>query len=334
MSATAHNVSRYFQTTHLLHAAASLPLPHETQIRLMSAEEAETLSEIVRKQNVFARHRSNFYLERIESLANRTVIETQRPGEPDAIIATAQFAAEWAEKVAFASATLSVRRSLLHRSLGVDVLRQSECAITIGPQCYSLRAKSRRVRRKQGVEIDARFATRFNRCGFSDLYSMCLASGAIADRLRLALDWMCESRQEPHVPAALVKTSIALESLLVFSESESLARSLSERSAFILTPDPQLRERISAIVKWFYEVRSGVVHGSRKKRQKLTPTLLDGMDRLVVLLCLAVAGNVVQWKSKEDLQEWCEEERWGKPSSINAPFGGLPLTNAVKLCEK
>lgn len=335
MPSNPHNMSRYFQTTHLLRASSTLSFPHDTQIRFVSADEASKLSALVRKKNVFARHssRENFYLEQIENFAERTVIETQRPGEPDAIVDAAKFSAEWAEKIAFLSATLVERRSALHRVLGVDY-RQSERSITIGPECYTLRAKSRRRRTKQGVEIDTRFVNRFNRCGFADLYSVCLASGGMADRLRLVLDWLCESRQEPHASAALVKTSIALESLLIFSESESLARSLSERSAFILTPSPQLRQRISVIVKRFYEVRSGVVHGSRKKARKLTPSLLDGMDRLVVLLCLVAGGNVGQWQSREELQEWCEQERWGKPSSIKVPFGSSQLTNAIKLCEK
>lgn len=336
MSTNLQNMSRYFQTTHLLRASSTLSLPNDTQIRFLSADEATKLSAEVRRKNVFAAHssRPNFYRDQIESLADRTVIETQRQGEPDEVVASAQFAAEWAEKVGFLSATLAVRRSALHRATGIDVLRQFERAITIGPRCYTLRAKSRRRRTKQGIEICTRFVNRFNRCGFTELYSECIASGGMSDRLRLVLEWLSESRQEPHASAALVKTSIALESLLIFSESESLARSLSERSAFILTPNPLLRKRISAIVKRFYEARSGIVHGSRKKAKKLTPTLLDGMDRLVVLLCLIVASNAAQWKSKEDLQEWCEQERWGKPSSIKTPFGTAQLTNSIKLCEK
>jgi hypothetical protein len=334
MGIMAHNKSRHFQTTDLLHSVVPLLLPHDTQIRLMTPEESESLSALVRKHNVFARHRSSFYLERINELGNRTIIETQRPGEPDDVIGVSQYASEWAERVVFVSAALAIRRSLLHRALGTDVLRETERAITIGPQCYSLRAKSRRPRLIRGVEIDARFLSRFKRYGFAELYSVCLTSGELAERLRVVVAWLHESRQEPHEPAALVKTSIALESLLVFNESESLSRSLSERSAFLLTPDPQLRKRISSIVKRFYEARSGIVHGSHKKAKNLTPTLLDGVDRLLVLLCLVVGANVGTWKSKDGLREWCEEERWGKPSSIHVPFTGAPLKKAVSLCEE
>ena len=39
------------------------------------------------------------------------------------------------------------------------------------------------------------------------------------------------------MPAAIVKTAIALEALLIAKESEPLTRSLSERAAFLLSHD-------------------------------------------------------------------------------------------------
>jgi len=262
-----------------LHATTALSLPHDTNIRFLSEEEADQLSALVRKRNVFARHsrENDFYLQRIGSLGNRTVIETLRPGDPDDMMLNAQCAAEWAEKTALLSSVLAVDRKTLHRRLGMDVLRQSEMDITIGRAFKYLRSKSRRRRGKQGLELNKTFVNRFNRCGFSGLYSLCIDDAEASSWMQLSLGWIYESRLETYTPAAVVKTAIALESLLIFSESESLARSLSERAAFILSPNPQERERISSIVKRFYEARSGVVHGSRKKSKKLTLNLLEGM---------------------------------------------------------
>src|SRR5688572_12036648 len=110
-----------------------------------------------------------------------------------------------------------------------------------------------------------------------------------------SLDWLFESRLEPQLEASVVRTAIALESLLIFDKSESLARSLSERAAFILSPHPDRRREISRIVKRFYDARSRVVHGSHKKAKHLTPSLVESVDRLSMLLCLVIGTNQELW---------------------------------------
>jgi hypothetical protein len=109
------------------------------------------------------------------------------------------------------------------------------------------------------------FCKRFSRCGFDTLANYIQSNSDISNRLAVSLAWLFDSRIEPRLAASVVKTSIALESLLIFSESESLAQSLSERAAFILSPDPSRRQQISRMLKRFYDARSGVVHGSQKK---------------------------------------------------------------------
>jgi hypothetical protein len=132
-----------------------------------------------------------------------------------------------------------------------------------------------------------------------------------------------------------LQTSIALESLLILSESESLAQTLSERAAFILSPEPGRRQHISRILKRFYDARSGVVHGSQKKAKKLTPSLLETVDRLTILLRLVIAANAKVWPSSNALREWCETQRWGAPSNeIKIPFPDLYLRNALLSGQK
>lgn len=330
-------LSRYMRTTHLLRSTVPLHLPDNTQIRFFTQEESHEMRELTRKRNVFARHsqENNFYLERIQALANNTIIEVMRPGDPDDMMAEAESTAGWAEKVAFLSSSLTVQRKHLFKLIGTGAYRATAFDLTIGRGFRYIRSKSPRQRQGEGVPIDNTFVTRFNRCGFQPLYSMCIANGGMSDRMRLVVGWLFESRQESFLAAALVKTAIALESLLIFSESESLARTLSERAAFLLSPDPQMRETISRIVKQFYETRSGVVHGSTKKAKKLTVHLVEGMDRLVLLLCLIIATNAVQWNTKEALQTWCEQERWGSPSSSAiVPYPATHLTNAVNIFTK
>jgi len=189
--------SRYIQTTHLFNATTVQCFPQDTQIRLFSDEEGETLWSQVRKRNVFARHsrENNFYLQRIRYLANKTVIETLRPGDPDDMMHEAQVAAEWAEKIALVSLALVIDRKKLHRRLGMDVLRMSEMDITIGRGFQYLRSKSRRRRGKQGLDLDETFAKRFNRCGFAELYSACIGSDGLSRWMQTVVGWVYESRR-------------------------------------------------------------------------------------------------------------------------------------------
>jgi hypothetical protein len=59
--------------------------------------------------------------------------------------------------------------------------------------------------------------------------------------------------------AALVKTAAALESLLVIGR-EPTTRALAERSAFLLSDNPDQRQKISVGAQRFYSIRGDVVH--------------------------------------------------------------------------
>ena len=330
-------LSRYIRSCWMLCARSELQLPDKTSIRLFPENEADQLAEVTRKRNVFARHswENSFYLQRIKALSNRTVIEVLRPGEPDDMINEAEQFAIALEKLAVLSTTFSMSRPELHRRLALSEHRRSVFDITIGREFNYLRSKSKPERLVQGITIDERFCRRFERCGFPTLLSFCVTNNDIARRVRRAVDWLFESRLEPGLTAAVVKTSIALESLLIFSESESLSSSLSERTAFILSPNAETRRKVSRLVKNFYDIRSGVVHGNRKKAAMLTARLLDIVDRLVLMVCLIIASNSDKWSSQESLREWSESQRWGSPSTnVLISFPVMHLRNALTMYER
>jgi hypothetical protein len=171
------------------------------------------------------------------------------------------------------------------------------------------------------LSVDNRFDRRFRRYGFADLFDFCTSRNPLAGRVRASIGWLRESLLETQLQASIVKSSIALETLLIFSESESLARSLSERAAFILSSRPDRRQCISKIIRRFYDARSGVVHGSRDKAKIASPALLETVDRLVTMLNLAVSANSHLWASQDALRDWCESERWGAPSTnVTIPY--------------
>lgn len=202
-------------------------------------------------------------------------------------------------------------------------------------QLRFLRSRQSTAPALQGIYIDERFCRRFLRCGFQNLVGHYSSKNKLAKRVLTSLNWLFEARLEPSLEASVVKTSIALESLLIFSESESLARSLSERTAFVLSSSPATRRQISGIIKRFYNARSGVVHGSRKKAKELTPFLLEAVDRLTLLLCLVMGANYELWPSDGALREWCKDQRWGAPSTkVKMAFSSGYLKRAIVLSEK
>jgi hypothetical protein len=329
--------SRYIRTTWMLSAETVLRFADSSAIRFFSCDEADRLAEQVRKRNVFARHswENNFYLQRVKKLADQTIIEVFRPGDPKMMSDEAETVASYLEKITVLSTTIVLSKESLLRKLGINVKPKTETDFIFSSNFHFLRSRARPEPVIQGIIIDETFRKRFLRCGFNFITSYIQSNTDIAHRVRLSLEWLFDSRIEPRLPASVVKTSIALESLLIFSESESLAQSLSERAAFILTSDPEKRQLISRILKRFYDVRSGVVHGSQKKTKRLSPPLLETVDRLTVLLCLVIVANPNLWPTTENLREWCEAQRWGVPSTdIAIPFPATYLRNTLALGSK
>jgi hypothetical protein len=324
----------YLRTTQLLNAKSVLSFPDSSKIRFFTSLEASKFADTMRRSNVVARLAGsrNFYLNRAAELSDRTVIEVLRVSSPDNMLEIGESVAILLEKLAVLSTTLFMRRDDLLRKLGISASMTSEVNFAVTSKFKRIRSRSQRAPAVEGVVIDRQFCDRFLRCGFIGLFQYLQSQGDLHKRVRTSADWLLESRREARLTASVVKTAIALESLLIFSESESLARTLSERSAFILSPSPQVRHEISRVILRFYDVRSGIVHGSQKKARKLTSTLTECVDRLTLLLHLIIASNTHLWANVESLRLWCEEQRWGKPSSdVKFPLSQIYLRNALAL---
>ncbi|MDH5732976.1 MAG: HEPN domain-containing protein [Candidatus Bathyarchaeota archaeon] len=324
--------SRYIQTTSKLSSQIPLILTKlDARIHLFTSDEAKGLADIIQRRNIFARHswENSFYVSRTLNLANRTVIEVLRAGDPDEIIAESQRAVDIIQKVALLSCALAIRRKRFQHLLGIEPYRSDEFDIVIGRNYRYLRSKSKTTPVIRGISIDERFCRRFFRCGFHELAFFCTSSSQLADRVTSAISWLAESREEPLLPAALVKTSIALESLLGFDKSEPLAKSLSERVAFLLSSEATTRERVGHLIKTFYNQRSRTVHGNKTN---ISYQLIEAVDRLAILTCLIIAINSEKWKTGRGLRKWCENMKWGKKScELSFPFPDIYMKNAMKL---
>jgi hypothetical protein len=330
-------LSRFIRTTWLLSATKPLELPAcNAWIRQISASESDALVEQTRKRNVFARHsrENSFYLKRAGQLAGATVLEVFRPGSLDQVLPVARSLAELVEKTAVVSSTLGLRRSRMHQMIALSRHRRYGFDLAISPGFRYLHSSQREEALPRGIPVNDTFVRRFNRCGFQGLLAATTSGGDIAKRLEQGVGWLFESRQETSAHAAVVKTAIALETLLIASDSESLRGPLSERASFLLSDDPARRRRIARSVKTFYDLRSGIVHGGRRRAPSDGGTLLEGIDRLVVLLLLTIGANVRSWTAFDRVVEEVENRKWGAGDlPIQRPYPGSHLSRALQLCE-
>jgi hypothetical protein len=207
--------------------------------------------------------------------------------------------------------------------------------ISYGPDMRYLRSKSVPRKSDRMIQVDESFNRRFEKCGFKALAVLLSCTSDLSKRVGKAVDWLFESKQEANFESAVVKTAIALETLLGLEENEPLRRSLSERAAFVLSQEPVLRHTISKVVKGFYDLRSRVVHTGHRGPVSAGEDLLEGVDRLTLLLCLVFGSNSGLWPSVNSLRDWCERQRWGEPArDVSIPFPDRYRTNAIKLSLK
>lgn len=326
----------YMRTTSLFRVSTPVVFDDGTRIRHYGSDQAAVLYELLRKRNVFARlrHDRDSYSQRAAAFADKAVIEVVRNGSPDHVRTEVTLASDIAEQVTVLAASLVVPRQKMLNQLGIGGRPSETVELLRGPGLAVLRTKTSPIPAGGGVHVDAALAKRVKATGLGHLYTACCCVGDLSKRLATALGWLFESRCEPRLSAAIVKTAIAMESLLILTESESLARSLSERMAFLLSEDATERRRVATVVKRSYDARSRVVHGSRKKRAMAAPELLEGVDRLLALALGVVASGASGWATSADLSEWCEAERWGAPQSIVRPFQKKYVRAALALCER
>lgn len=325
----------YMRTTSLFHAVVPVVFPDGTRIRHLSQAECNSLCELIRNRDTFSRHRGDrdFYYQRAAAFADRTIIEVMHLGSPGAVKGAVADASDVAEQVTLIAASMVQRKPQVLRCLGIGARPATQVELLRGPRLEALSSKTTPTPPGGGLRTDSGLVKRIRATGLTSVYKACGQSSETRDRIRLSLGWLFESRCEPRFEVAVVKTAIALESLLVLSESESLSRVLSERTAFLLSDLPAERERVSVLIKSFYDARSGIVHGGKKKKKALKLHSLDAVDRLIALVLSVISAGISIWPSTEALRRWCEAERWGPPQKIARPFSKKYLRNALDLFD-
>jgi hypothetical protein len=155
----------------MLSAHVTLKFADFSTIRFFSADEANKLAERVRKRNVFARHswENNFYIQRVKSLGDHSVIEVFRDGDPNVIGDKAEQIANSLERITILSSTIAVDKEQLQRKLGISTRPGTVTDFMISSGFRFLRSRARTAHTIQGLTIDERYRNRFLRCGFARL---------------------------------------------------------------------------------------------------------------------------------------------------------------------
>lgn len=324
--------SRYLRVIPNFYSKSILELSENVSVLFMNKLENESLSNKVRKRNVFARHswENNFYIDRLTTFCDKTVISIVQSGTPQDMQASASELSEFVEHLLIIGTIFSLDREALQKKYFSTLSTPSDYDFAYSQDMKYLKSRTLSKRREL-INIDDSFIQRFGKLGFNYVFDYYNDTNELVERIKKSVHWLYESRIEKNLNAAIVKTSIALESLLIFSDSESLSKSLSERTALILTNEPKLRSIIGKTVTEFYNARSGIVHGGKKRIKNINNNVLETMDRLLALVIILICSNRTIWDTNESLRLWCENQKWGTPyENIYVHFSKSYLSNAIK----
>lgn len=322
----------FVRTTPRLQAVVKVKLGNAT-FKKWDANAAGQLAESLRRRSVFARHSAEreLYSGKALLFRDRTAMEiTFAPGhasDADAIRETA----DHYERLIFLTEACWRDRAHVHRALGVSVHDHGDEAVDLLMEAdlHHVSTLTRRPHRKDGLRIDGATGKRALRVGFTPAVVETLvgAATAIAKRAQHALHWLEQSRLEPNMEAALVKTSIGFETLFVLSDNEPLRKVISERLAFLLGGTSTQRAAIAALFTKFYDYRSAVVHGGSRRSR---PVDLNVADRLLLLACTSIAFHSPRLNSTDDMRTWFEGMRWATSDPVpEVPFARAEIRRIV-----
>lgn len=329
----------YLRTTPRLNITGRLRIGSATVWR-WTEQEAGALADRLRRRTVFARHSGEreLYSRKAEAFANCTVMQIIFPDNHDLVADDIRAAGDLHERLVFLVDAWGRKRSAVQRALGVSLHAHGHEAVDLlsAANLSHVSTQMKKVTSRRGLAMDARkMASRAKRLGIDQALVLHLwrAKCDVAARVLAALEWLEQSKLEPRTEAAIVKTAIGLEALFVFHDSDPPRRAVSERLAYLLGESAAQRIALSRTLGKFYDLRSAVVHGGRRRRRP-GPTL-EHIDKLLFLSCVAIASQMKSAQTTEQLRGWFEALRWGaEPSPPSIPSSRTLVRQALAAVEK
>jgi hypothetical protein len=314
--------AHYLRTTGLFHGAQRLNITPWASVRPFLPEDAQALAAVLAKRNSFARHRgrNDFYTSKAEDFSVQTVVELMIPGVPPVQPSEARVIADRVERLLIAATTHWLPRRKLHSIIGIANIGRGIRDLYIGPGATRLSTRWLENGFGDGLVIDAEFARRWERTGLPAVAAPILRPrGFIPERVDRALAWLNESRLDHHSEAALIKAVIGLENLFVQDKTEPLARTISERIAFVLGRTTEQRAALARVALHLYDLRSRIVHGSSKPKENIDHAV-DVASLLLLLAAHALIARAEEMQSKDDVRRWVEQMRWAVGEQEGAPL--------------
>lgn len=289
--------------------------PDVLRVRTLGADEVAGLMARRARSSVFARLRGtpDSYTRRLTELGGQTVIDVRLKGLPEDAGEKLRRRADIAEDAMAVAVWCTLGRARFENALQAQPgSAQFEVLIA---RNWKLRTKSKPRPASRPLELTASTRRVAARLGVWLVAEVAAGDAPIGERLRVALHWLAEAAHDRSRAAAAVKLSTALESLLG-NGHDSATRSVSERSAYLLSDDPQRRRDIARAAKAMYTVRSEAVHGLKQGDLALPGPWIDAACKLVLAVAAVIATNRQAWPKHHQMVEWTDQCRWGPAQSV------------------
>lgn len=162
--------------------------------------------------------------------------------------------------------------------------------------------------------INKKFISCFNKLNITLLIEGLLNKNVsfTLKKVNSSVKWLHNSIIEKDNESAIIKTSTALEHLLILDEKENLNQSLSDRAAFILSHNRERRSELSKLFKDFYSARSSIVHGQSSKKIKPYGNL-ELIQKLILFMQIILVKNLDKITSIDDIRKFYINEKFGSP---------------------
>lgn len=126
--------------------------------------------------------------------------------------------------------------------------------------------------------------------------------------LIVALGWLSQSQNQVELNSELLYLTICLEVFFSPERGERISEFVSEGIAFMLGDSFEKRKELKKKSKYLYELRSKVVHGSRKPILEKDVLELQGITLRVIIKLI---NNEMKFQSGQELRDWIKDKKLG-----------------------
>lgn len=125
--------------------------------------------------------------------------------------------------------------------------------------------------------------------------------------------WLGEATKPDALAARFAKVAFSLEAFVGgdakddMLSARGITAALAERTAFLVSDDPEARIKVDKDVRRFYSTRSGIAHG---RRALASPSDFEEFGGLVRTVGVAILGRLDEFRSIDELQHWVTIQRY------------------------